>query len=101
MANINKAFREWYKRSNSHTADVATFYFCGHGIAKGNFALLAEDFGSYPFVLFENAIDFELTHRGISDCQAQTQLFIADSCRQVPEEVLDHQSRLWGMEATR
>lgn len=89
MANINEAFGRWYERSNSHKGNVAIFYFCGHGIVKANLALLAEDFGSNPFVLFENAIDFELTHRGMADCQAQTQLFIADSCRQVPKQVLD------------
>jgi hypothetical protein len=89
MANIAQAFNGWYERCDSHTGNHAIFYFCGHGIEKGNLALLAEDFGANPNMLFANAFDFNLSHRAMYQNRAKLQFFIADACRSVPREVLD------------
>ena len=88
MANIAQAFNRWYERCDSHADNHAIFYFCGHGIEKGNLALLAEDFGANPNMLFSNAFNFNLTHRGTYQNRAKLQFFIADACRSVPFEVL-------------
>jgi hypothetical protein len=88
IANIAQAFNRWYERCDSHSDNHAIFYFCGHGVEKGNLALLAEDFGANPNMLFANAFNFNLTHRGMYQNRARLQFFIADACRSVPFEVL-------------
>jgi hypothetical protein len=90
MNNIKDAFDIWYERCNSHPNNVAIFYFCGHGIEKGNLALLTEDFGANINRQFENSFDFHSTYRGMEGCQARTQCYFVDSCREVPLEILDH-----------
>lgn len=89
MSNIESAFNAWYDRCNKLPGDVGILYFCGHGVEKGNLALLAEDFGANPNRLWANAVDFENTHRGVFDRKAKLQLFIADACRQVPLHVVN------------
>jgi hypothetical protein len=57
---------------------------------KTNLFLLLEDFGANKRRLFENSIEFERVHRGMTtQCQARVQCFFADSCRQVSYELLD------------
>ena len=89
MHQIEAAFDRWFKRCDTHAENIAIFYFCGHGVMKENLVLLAEDFGESPSRLFKNAIDLEMTHLGMARCQARTQYFFTDSCRQVPSSVLE------------
>lgn len=89
MHQIESAFDRWFKRCDTHAKNVAIFYFCGHGVMKENLVLLAEDFGESPSRLFKNAIDLEMTHLGMARCQARTQFFFTDSCRQVPSQILE------------
>ena len=89
MASVAAAYQLWYQRCNRHKDNVAIFFFCGHGVQKSGLFLLLEDFCQNPDKMFGNAIHFEGAHRGLaSKCVAKTQCFLADSCRQVPFEIL-------------
>jgi len=93
MENIKTAFDRWYNRCNFHKNNVAIFYFCGHGLEKivGYPLLLAEDFGKNQLRLWENAIDFNSTYLGMARCQAKTQCYFIDACRQTPSELQEIQ----------
>ena len=89
IENIRNAFDVWYEQCDRHTNNVAIFYYCGHGIEKGNLALLAENFGANQNRQFENSFDFHLTRRGMEQCRAKTQCYFVDSCREVPPDILN------------
>lgn len=86
FANISAAAGRWYACCNRNAENVAIFYFCGHGVMNDRLALLAEDFAENEQMLFDNAVDFELTQRGMAVCKARTHLFIADTCREMRPE---------------
>jgi Caspase domain len=89
FANIKEAFNRWYNRCAEHPENVAFFYFCGHGVELDKLALLAEDFYADENEPFQTAIDFQGTHRGMAGCAAQTQVVIADACREVAPQLVD------------
>ncbi|HVK14220.1 MAG TPA: caspase family protein, partial [Gemmataceae bacterium] len=84
MAGIDAAFNAWYARCHARADNVALFYFAGHGlgIPPAQF-LLASDF-QHPQKIdpWENAIDFTRLRLGMWKCQARTQLFFVDACRE-------------------
>lgn len=89
MANVEAAFMNWRNACHSHADNVALFYFSGHGIASAHLLLLLEDFAADPLDLFKNALDFDGTHEALArSCQARTQCFFADACRQVTYEAM-------------
>ena len=57
-------------------------YFCGHGLERSELLLLPEDFGRHPSNPWITAVDFDLTFRAMEHCQAQTQCYFLDNCRQ-------------------
>jgi hypothetical protein len=79
---IEKAYERWFDRCNANPDNVALFYFCGHGLQKDATLLLPADFGSSARSPWTRAIDFDATYRGMSNCAAQSQYFIIDTCRQ-------------------
>jgi hypothetical protein len=85
--NIQAAFDTWYDRCARHPDNLAIFYFCGHGIARDNHYLLAEDFGASEKRPLQRTIDLERTHTGMARCAARTQLFLIDACREVPYQL--------------
>lgn len=85
--NIQTAFDIWYERCDRHPGNIAIFYFCGHGIARDNHYLLAEDFGASQNRPLQRSIDLERTHTGMARCKARTQLFLIDACREVPYQL--------------
>jgi Caspase domain len=87
IANIQAAFDAWYDRCDSHPDNVAIFYFCGHGIARDNHYLLAEDFGASEKRPLQRTIDLERTHTGMARCAARTQILLIDACREVPYQL--------------
>ena len=91
MANIQQAFAAWLKRSSARPDNAALMYFCGHGMAKVSQYLLAEDFGdpNDPDI-WKKCIDFDGLKIGMRKCQAQTQIFFVDACRETPFGVLAH-----------
>lgn len=89
MANIEKSFSAWLRRCNSRPDNAAFFYYCGHGLAKVSQYLLSEDFGDPTAAdIWKRCIDFDGLRVGMRKCQAQTQLFFVDACRETPFGVL-------------
>jgi hypothetical protein len=88
FANIQAAFDRWFARCNAHAGNTAIFYFCGHGLQKDSMVLLPEDFGESQNNAWLTAIDFHRTFRGMSQCQAGTQFYILDACRQLSQKMI-------------
>lgn len=90
--NISTAFDRWHDRLHELQENIGIFYFCGHGLAKGDLALLPEDFAASSKRPYETAININQTHLGMKRCQARTQLYFLDVCRKVTTEALQNQS---------
>ena len=88
LQNIKIAYAEWKDRCNDHPDNVALFYFCGHGLEKGDQYLLTQDFGKDTNDPWSDAIAFNATRRAFHRCKAKTQLFFIDACRQVTATML-------------
>jgi hypothetical protein len=82
---IDEAFTRWVGRCSANKANIAFFYFCGHGLAKDEQFILPEDFKN-PAILdtWRNCINFDATRVGMRSCKAQTQVFFVDACRETP-----------------
>ena len=85
FSGIDAAFKRWVKRCSAHPDNTAFFYFCGHGLEKGEQFILPENFKD-PAELddWRNCINFDATRVGMKACKAQTQLFFVDACRETP-----------------
>jgi hypothetical protein len=91
MANVKAAFRAWSQRTDANSANVAIFYYCGHGLEKeGTTILLPCDFGTPAEAnISANMIDFDLTFNcNLLESRAKTQLYLVDSCRETPTQLL-------------
>ena len=79
---IQAAFDDWWDRCDTHTENVAVFYFCGHGMQATNQVLLASDFGRTrnPWA---QALDLNKTRQAFNANRARTQVFLIDACREV------------------
>lgn len=90
MANIDDAFQRWFGRCDSDTGNIAFFYFAGHGIATmSSQYLLPSDFGNPDRPnAWENCIDATGLQTGMRSCDADTQLFFLDACRDVDVSAL-------------
>lgn len=88
MQNIKDAFGRWYQRCDLFEANVALFYFCGHGLEPRELILLPEDFGSNPLDIWDTAVDMTRTYYGMAECKARTQCYFIDACREQPIEAL-------------
>lgn len=85
MANIGAAFKRWYARCNAQKANMAMFYFAGHGISTISHFLLPADFGNPDEPdAWENCINFSDMQVGMAKCAAQAQMFFVDACRDAP-----------------
>jgi hypothetical protein len=85
LANIRAAFKRWLQRCSSGPDNVAFFYFCGHGLAREEQFLLAEDFRNPADPDdWSNCINFDALRVGMYSCKAQTQVFFIDACRETP-----------------
>jgi Caspase domain len=91
MAGLKTAFREWSRRSDANSANVAIFYYCGHGMEKeATTILLPSDFGNPAEAnISANMIDFDLTYScNLLESSARTQLYLIDACRETPTQLL-------------
>lgn len=87
--NIQNAYMAWKERGNRNPENVTVFYFCGHGLLNdGNDILLCEDFGSMAGNVYRHSIAFDESREVFYTCQAKTQLFFVDACRQIPRSEL-------------
>ncbi|MGB7990635.1 MAG: caspase family protein [Candidatus Methylophosphatis roskildensis] len=85
MGNVKQSFAAWQARCSKQADNIAFFYFCGHGLHKGEQFLLPEDFANPALPKrWENCIDFDGMRIGMRKCAAQTQLFLVDACRETP-----------------
>lgn len=83
IAAISAAIGDWCLRCDTDAGNIALFYFCGHGLARGeDLAMLADDFGAAgpPNPLAE-ALALEELYLGMERCSAQRQCFFIDCCR--------------------
>lgn len=87
-SNIVQAYGNWKNRCSTRADNVAIFYFCGHGLDKGEHFLLAQDFGKVPFNPWEGSFAFDMTRRAFFGCKADTQLFFVDACRQLTSDMI-------------
>ncbi|MCA2218034.1 caspase family protein [Jidongwangia harbinensis] len=90
LANTIAAFEAWYERCDSHEGNVALFYFCGHGVQKESPYLLLEDFGQSRLAMMRNSVDIMATYTGMAACQARSQYFFVDACREIPQQFLEN-----------
>ncbi|GAA3091271.1 hypothetical protein GCM10020254_40310 [Streptomyces goshikiensis] len=84
LEDVQEAFERWYERCDSDRANVALFYFCGHGLqlgAYGDHALLLQDTRSSRFASFQNSIDVHGTVQNMQGNRASIQCFFLDACR--------------------
>ncbi|MBC8873724.1 MAG: tetratricopeptide repeat protein, partial [Planctomycetes bacterium] len=88
--NTRSAFERWDQRCDTSRQNVALFYFCGHGVEKDILALLMQDFWSQNSNPWLEAVDFSSTYNGMAVCQAQTQCYFIDTCREVITDVLNN-----------
>lgn len=99
--NIEAAYDRWWQRCNTHRENTAIFFFCGHGLEKGDQYLLAQDFGENPRNPWGEAFAFDVTRSAFHRCRAQTQLFFVDACRQVTAGMLEADlSRVPGLDTS-
>jgi Caspase domain len=78
---IDDAFQRWYARCDTHVRNVAIFYFCGHGMESHTSLILGEDFRTVNGTYTRGAIDANATITQMAACNARTQLFLLDCCR--------------------
>jgi hypothetical protein len=85
---IQDAFDRWWDRCDTDGANVAVFYFCGHGLQATNQVLLASDFGATgnPWM---HAFDFNKTRQAFKANRAETQIFLVDACREVTTSTVE------------
>ncbi|MFA7764831.1 caspase family protein [Streptomyces sp. NRRL S-448] len=89
LPNAQNAVASWFDRCHSNQGNIALFYFCGHGLERDHQYLLLEDFGQAPMDPLAMSIDLNSFWDGMAACQADTQIFITDACRQVPWELIE------------
>jgi hypothetical protein len=97
MENIRTHFRDWFEACDTHEDNVAIFYFCGHGLEKGDHFLLASDFNDYPADPWDKMFSFDQTRSGFHGCKASTQLFFDDSCRIMTDQMRDYRFSVPGL----
>jgi hypothetical protein len=85
---VQDAFKAWLTECNTHPDNIAWFYFCGHGVRKGDdLALLLSDFGRGANS-WSGALDFNETWARMRSAPgARTQLFFIDACQDTPAEL--------------
>lgn len=93
---FEECFQRWYERCDDPDS-VAVFYFCGHGCARDvtQQMLLLEDFGK-GHNAFAHSVNFSATHTAMISCQARTQCYFIDACREIPLE-LEQSTRFEGI----
>jgi hypothetical protein len=87
------SFRRWYARCNVDPGNIALFYFCGHGWHLDGQLLLLEDLGKDPEAVLDNCVELSEIRTVMQHCRARTQLYFVDSCRQMPPDFFQLDTR--------
>jgi hypothetical protein len=89
MPGVEAAVKRWFARAHTDERNVAVFFFCGHGVERGDAAaLLTQEFGANALDPMDDAIDFDGFKLGMDRCRARRQLFVLDACRNTPATLL-------------
>lgn len=82
---VEESYDRWYRRCYDPDS-VALFYFAGHGYTRdpAREMLLLEDFGALTSSPFTGSVNFTALYHAMAYCQARTQCFFVDSCREIP-----------------
>ncbi|MEZ0092309.1 caspase family protein [Streptacidiphilus sp. EB129] len=88
-----KAIWRWADLCRQNPANVAMFFFSGHGLALRSQLLLMEDFGRNPMLSCDAAIEVEELVAGMCRFVAETQYFFIDACREIPHQLTEYDSR--------
>jgi len=89
---VAKAVKDWKERATTNEKNMTLFYFCGHGVQfQGSPHLLLEGFQPNTDAPFESAINFQKFWIGMEMCFARKQIYVVDSCRDIPSWVLAKQ----------
>jgi hypothetical protein len=97
LQTVRDAFDNWYARCDTDRANVAVFYYCGHGVMNDDLILLGHDFGKVPYRLEEGAFSFTKTYLAMGGCAAATQWFFVDACRQMAQSLLPFRGPIPGL----
>lgn len=86
MHNVEAAIQRWYLKGNQDLNSRLIFYFCGHGINRGEFQfLLLEGFAGPECFAYRNfGIHFSEFASGMELCKARKQVYFLDCCRDQP-----------------
>lgn len=87
---IEEAYSNWRARCDSHKDNIALLYFCGHGVEKEQQILLTEDFGRSTNNPWRHAIALDTSVLGFRRCNANTQCFFIDACREITSPLKNH-----------
>ncbi|UUU28520.1 caspase family protein [Streptomyces sp. CA-210063] len=79
---VQRAVDRWVSRCNSHSSNVALFYFSGHGLDNGSPLLLLEDFARSRNRILDAAVNLQSLVQGMRTCGAGYQYYFLDSCRE-------------------
>jgi hypothetical protein len=94
LDNVKSAARHWVDRLKSHRDNMAVFYFCGHGVSRGQqSALLLEDFGM-PGAEYDGAIDVDELRGMMLNSPAIQQVYMLDCCRTKADDLYENVSRI-------
>lgn len=89
---VAKAVKDWKDRATVNEKNMTFFYFCGHGVQfQGYPHLLLEGFQPDSDAPFESSVNFQRFCTGMESCLARKQIYIIDSCRDIPSWVLAKQ----------
>lgn len=86
LQNFQDSFDRWFKRCDASEANVAFFYFAGHGIQTDTLTLLLEDAGDQPLRFFDKAFDFDGLYDNMACCRSGVHCYFVDACRSRPKE---------------
>lgn len=89
LANIRKAYKQWYERLGANPDSVGVFYFCGHGVSDGvEQFLIADDFGEKGKT-WSNAFHVSNTRAATIRVTKARIVYVLDACREFNDGVQD------------
>jgi hypothetical protein len=92
---MSDAAIRWKARGDAEPGSLLVFYFCGHGISKGeDFALVASDFGGDAGRPLRGLVDVPRFLTGMSDCASTDQCYFIDACRTSSDSLVEAEN--WG-----
>lgn len=90
LAGMSDAAVAWKARGDANPDSLLVFYFCGHGISKGeDFAIVAGDYGHDAGRPLKGLVDVPRFLTGMSDCGAKDQCYFIDACRTSTEALVE------------